>query len=135
MSYSVTYTTLPSLTINNIGYTVAGAIPLASANNTWTNSGPVSLPSGVWLCTMNAWTSGNPLNSGQGSNISIATFPDGINSQYVATCGAYGGNQSSNTACSLTAVFTNPPILYFNRFTSNAPTGDSFCGYSCTRLA
>ena len=135
MSYSVAYTALPSLTINNIGYTFSAAIPQAVANNTWT-SVTVTLPSGVWLCTMNAWTSGNPLYFGQGSDITISTIgPTDINPQYVATCGAYGGNQPNNTACSLTAVFTNPTPLYFNCFTSNAPTSSSYCGYSYTRLA
>jgi hypothetical protein len=131
MSYSVTYSTLPSLTINNIGYTFSGSIAIGNAS--WTNSGPVTLPSGVWLCTMNAWTSGS-LGSNQGSNISIATLIDSINSQHVATCGAVGGNQGSNTACSLTAVFTNPPPLYFNLY-SGPPATNAFCGYSYTRLA
>ena len=134
MSYSVSYLTLPTLTINDIGYTFSANILIGNAS--WTNSGPVTLPSGVWLCTMNALTSSGSgsLGSNQGSDISISTIVNSINSQHVATCGAVGGNQGSNTACSLTAVFTNPPTLYFNLY-SGPPASAAYCNYSYTRLA
>jgi len=132
MSYNISYSTLPTLTINSIGYSSTGN-SISILNNTWAH-GNVTLPVGVWLCTMSAYSNG-ALGTDQGNQISIGLLPDTFNTDYRS----YGvGNMSMGVGvcCSLTAVFTltASTVIYFNVLSGPSPSGQG-CSYSYTRLA
>jgi len=134
MSYSVTYATLPALTINSIGYTNGGTI--TSVVNNWSNSGPILLGQGVWLCIMHGYINSGTLGSNQGFMLTIDYTPNTTNPNYTSTASAnpFGSIELSRVGCTVTGIFMNPPTLYFNIYTGPAASINVY-SYSYTRLA